>query len=158
MQLGRAAGDVELTSSEVLGSRQDLEHGRPIHALATRRGALDVAVPAGEVALRSNVHLHVSMAPERSTAPCRRTVSAKLSVVVVVNALAPRGGSAAVSDMFYLPPGTIPPMVMPFDPTASVPLCLVSVSRRWTPSSSCSSRASPATRRPSSSSRTCAGV
>jgi multidrug efflux pump subunit AcrB len=34
----------------------------------------------------------------------------------------------AMSDMFYLPPGTIPPMVMPFDPTASVPLCLVSVS------------------------------
>lgn len=36
--------------------------------------------------------------------------------------------SYAVSDMFYLPPGTIPSMVMPFDPTASVPLCLVSVS------------------------------
>jgi multidrug efflux pump subunit AcrB len=36
--------------------------------------------------------------------------------------------SYAMSDMFYLPPGTIPPMVMPFDPTASVPLCLISVS------------------------------
>ncbi|MFQ5738230.1 MAG: efflux RND transporter permease subunit [Acidobacteriota bacterium] len=36
--------------------------------------------------------------------------------------------SYAVSDMFYLPPGTIPPMVMPFDPTASVPLALVSIS------------------------------
>ena len=36
--------------------------------------------------------------------------------------------SYAMSDMFYLPPGTIPPMVMPFDPTASVPLCLVTVS------------------------------
>ncbi len=36
--------------------------------------------------------------------------------------------SYAVSDMFYLPPGTIPPMIMPFDPTASVPLCLVTVS------------------------------
>ncbi len=36
--------------------------------------------------------------------------------------------SYAMSDMFYLPPGTVPPMVMPFDPTASVPLCLVSVS------------------------------
>ena len=36
--------------------------------------------------------------------------------------------SYAVSDMVYLPPGTIPPMVMPFDPAASVPLCLVSVS------------------------------
>ena len=34
----------------------------------------------------------------------------------------------AMSDLFYLPPGTIPPMVMPFDPTASIPLCLVSVS------------------------------
>lgn len=36
--------------------------------------------------------------------------------------------SYAVSDMFYLPPGTVPPMVMPFDPTASVPLCLVAAS------------------------------
>jgi multidrug efflux pump subunit AcrB len=36
--------------------------------------------------------------------------------------------SYAVSDMYYLPPGTIPPMVMPFDPTASVPLALVTVS------------------------------
>lgn len=36
--------------------------------------------------------------------------------------------SYAMSDMFYLLPGTIPPMVMPFDPTASVPLCLVVVS------------------------------
>src|SRR3990172_6579058 len=36
--------------------------------------------------------------------------------------------SYAMSDVFYLPPGTIPPMVMPFDPTASVPLCLISVS------------------------------
>ncbi|MFQ5473301.1 MAG: efflux RND transporter permease subunit, partial [Dehalococcoidia bacterium] len=36
--------------------------------------------------------------------------------------------SLAVSDMFYLPPGTLPPMVMPFDPTASVPLCLLAVS------------------------------
>ncbi len=36
--------------------------------------------------------------------------------------------SYAMSDLYYLPPGTIPPMVMPFDPTASVPLCLVAVS------------------------------
>ncbi|PYJ14475.1 MAG: AcrB/AcrD/AcrF family protein, partial [Verrucomicrobia bacterium] len=36
--------------------------------------------------------------------------------------------SLAMSDLFYLPPGTIPPMVMPFDPTATIPLCLVSVS------------------------------
>ena len=34
----------------------------------------------------------------------------------------------AMSDMYYLPPGTVPPMVMPFDPTAAVPLCLVVVS------------------------------
>lgn len=36
--------------------------------------------------------------------------------------------SYAMSDLYYLPPGTVPPMVMPFDPTASVPLCLVTVS------------------------------
>ncbi|MCH7752041.1 MAG: efflux RND transporter permease subunit, partial [Planctomycetes bacterium] len=36
--------------------------------------------------------------------------------------------SYAMSDMFYLPPGTIPPMLMPIDPTATLPLCLVVVS------------------------------
>ena len=36
--------------------------------------------------------------------------------------------SYAMSDLFYLPPGTIPPMVMPFDPTATFPLCLLAVS------------------------------
>jgi CzcA family heavy metal efflux pump len=36
--------------------------------------------------------------------------------------------SLAISDLYYLPPGTIPPMVMPFDPTASIPLALISVS------------------------------
>src|SRR6059036_2717175 len=36
--------------------------------------------------------------------------------------------SLAISDLYYLPPGTIPPMVMPFDPTASLPLALLSVS------------------------------
>ncbi|MGH9674248.1 MAG: efflux RND transporter permease subunit, partial [Bryobacteraceae bacterium] len=36
--------------------------------------------------------------------------------------------SLAISDLYYLPPGTIPPMVMPFDPTASIPLVLLSVS------------------------------
>src|SRR3972149_5981924 len=35
--------------------------------------------------------------------------------------------SLAMSDLFYLPPGTIPPMVMPFDPTATIPLCLLTV-------------------------------
>jgi CzcA family heavy metal efflux pump len=34
----------------------------------------------------------------------------------------------AISDLYYLPPGTIPPMVMPFDPTATIPLALLSVS------------------------------
>ena len=29
--------------------------------------------------------------------------------------------SFAMSDLYYLPPGTIPPMVMPFDPTAAIP-------------------------------------
>lgn len=36
--------------------------------------------------------------------------------------------SLAMSDLYYLPPGTIPPMVMPFDPTASLPLALITVS------------------------------
>src|SRR6266536_117067 len=36
--------------------------------------------------------------------------------------------SLAMSDLYYLPPGTIPPMVMPFDPTASIPLTLLAVS------------------------------
>src|SRR5574341_509895 len=36
--------------------------------------------------------------------------------------------SLAMSDLYYLPPGTVPPMVMPFDPTASIPLALLSVS------------------------------
>jgi len=35
--------------------------------------------------------------------------------------------SFAMSDLFYLPPGTIPPMVMPFDPTATVPLAMITV-------------------------------
>ncbi|MBI2944937.1 MAG: efflux RND transporter permease subunit [Candidatus Wallbacteria bacterium] len=34
----------------------------------------------------------------------------------------------AMSDLYYLPPGTVPPMVMPYDPTAALPLCLVTVS------------------------------
>lgn len=36
--------------------------------------------------------------------------------------------SLAISDLFYLPPGTIPPLVLPFDPTATIPLALLSVS------------------------------
>ncbi len=34
----------------------------------------------------------------------------------------------AISDLYYLPPGTIPPMVMPFDPTAAQPLALLAIS------------------------------
>src|SRR5438093_6335064 len=36
--------------------------------------------------------------------------------------------SLAMSDFYYLLAGKIPPMVMPFDPTATIPLCLISVS------------------------------
>ena len=36
--------------------------------------------------------------------------------------------SLAISDLYYLPPGTIPPMVMPYDPTASTPLALLTIS------------------------------
>jgi len=36
--------------------------------------------------------------------------------------------SYAVSDMYYQPPGTLPPMIQPFDPTASKPLVLLTVS------------------------------
>ncbi len=36
--------------------------------------------------------------------------------------------SLAISDLYYLPPGTIPPMVMPFDPTAAQPLALLALS------------------------------
>jgi CzcA family heavy metal efflux pump len=34
----------------------------------------------------------------------------------------------ATSDLYYLPPGTIPPMVMPYDPTATIPLALLTLS------------------------------
>src|SRR5712692_5397165 len=36
--------------------------------------------------------------------------------------------SLAISDLYYLPPGTVPPMVMPYDPTAAIPLTLLAVS------------------------------
>ncbi|MEJ6588658.1 MAG: efflux RND transporter permease subunit [Crocinitomicaceae bacterium] len=36
--------------------------------------------------------------------------------------------SYAVSDMYYQPPGTLPPMIQPFDPTSSKPLMLLTVS------------------------------
>lgn len=38
--------------------------------------------------------------------------------------------SYATSDMYYQPPGTLPPMVQPFDPTASKPLMLLTVSSK----------------------------
>lgn len=41
--------------------------------------------------------------------------------------------SLAMSDLYYLPPGTIPPMVMPFDPTASIPLTLFSIASKVGP-------------------------
>ncbi|MBI2375707.1 MAG: efflux RND transporter permease subunit [Deltaproteobacteria bacterium] len=34
----------------------------------------------------------------------------------------------AMSDLYYLPPGTVPPMVMPFDPTATIPLAVITIS------------------------------
>jgi len=36
--------------------------------------------------------------------------------------------SLAMSDLYYMPPGTLPPMVMPFDPTATLPLAILAVS------------------------------
>src|SRR5260370_23984225 len=39
-----------------------------------------------------------------------------------------QGSSLAISDLYYLPPGTIPPMVMPYDPTASMPLAVLTIS------------------------------
>lgn len=36
--------------------------------------------------------------------------------------------SLAMSDLYYLPPGTIPPMVMPYDPASSTPLVLLTLS------------------------------
>ncbi len=35
--------------------------------------------------------------------------------------------SLAMSDLYYMPPGTLPPMVMPFDPTATLPLAILAV-------------------------------
>lgn len=35
--------------------------------------------------------------------------------------------SLAMSNLRYLPPGTLPPIVMPFDPTATLPTCILSV-------------------------------
>lgn len=36
--------------------------------------------------------------------------------------------SLAMSDLYYLPPGTVPPMVMPYDPASSTPLVLLTLS------------------------------
>ncbi len=47
---------------------------------------------------------------------------------VDMNSALAQVSSLAMSDLYYLPPGTIPPMIMPFDPTATVPLALIAVS------------------------------
>ncbi|MBI3921535.1 MAG: efflux RND transporter permease subunit, partial [Armatimonadetes bacterium] len=44
------------------------------------------------------------------------------------NAAYSQVSALALSDLYYLPPGTIPPMTMLFDPTATVPLGLVACS------------------------------
>jgi multidrug efflux pump subunit AcrB len=44
------------------------------------------------------------------------------------NAAMAQVSSLAISDLYYLPPGTIPPMVMLFDPTATLPTALLAVS------------------------------
>src|SRR5262245_29791134 len=36
--------------------------------------------------------------------------------------------SLALANLRYLPPGTLPPIVLPFDPTATMPICMLSVS------------------------------
>ena len=48
--------------------------------------------------------------------------------------------SLAISDLYYLPPETIPPMVIPFDPTATLPLALLSVSSPEIGRASCRER------------------
>src|SRR5713101_3182787 len=44
------------------------------------------------------------------------------------NAAMAQVSSLAISDLYYLPPGTIPPMVMLFDPTATLPTALLAAS------------------------------
>jgi multidrug efflux pump subunit AcrB len=39
-----------------------------------------------------------------------------------------QSSALAISDLYYLPPGTIPPMTMLFDPTATLPTALVAAS------------------------------
>lgn len=40
--------------------------------------------------------------------------------------------SLALADVPNLPPGTLPPVVLPFDPTSSTPICLVALnSKKW---------------------------
>src|SRR5262249_55734885 len=40
----------------------------------------------------------------------------------------PQFSPLPISAFYYLPPAPVPPMVMPFDPTATIPLALLSVS------------------------------
>ncbi len=44
------------------------------------------------------------------------------------NAALAQATSLADSDLYYMPPGTIPPMVMPYDPTANIPLAILTLS------------------------------
>ncbi len=44
------------------------------------------------------------------------------------NAALSQVSSLAMSDLYYLPPGTVPPMVMPYDPASSTPLVLLTLS------------------------------
>jgi len=67
-----------------------------------------------------------------------RQVSRSLTGVSVVrdyfredidpNTAMSQASALAASDLYYLPPGTAPPMVMPFDPTAPLPVALLAVS------------------------------
>src|SRR5262249_50832792 len=38
--------------------------------------------------------------------------------------------SLALSNLPYLPPGTLPSIVMPFDPSATMPVCILSVASK----------------------------
>lgn len=44
------------------------------------------------------------------------------------NAALTQVNSLAIANLRYLPPGTLPPIVLPFDPTATMPICILSVS------------------------------
>src|SRR5262245_32805131 len=43
------------------------------------------------------------------------------------NAALTQVSSLAFANLRYLPPGTLPPIILPFDPTATMPICVLSV-------------------------------